>query len=347
MCDIYVDHENMAHTGVQYDLPAGHAISIGTMYNHKNSIPNNLNGLIVHEQSWKPTDFGADKRYYCKISNRLKTIFRNNIDFLFSKLYEIKTSRETIKRSIQHGHWTKLETIKNVSKILGLDESFVDKNVLYVKTKNSFPINNKEIKISPELARITGHILCDGGIHVVKDEGKYRIFYVNNEHALLNSFRKDINIIFGKVKIYSRNRDYQGDELWLPTTTGLILNKIIDIGTSIDKKIPEFIIKNQNYDIIRNFLQAVFDDEGYLYPEKYMICISLINLQLLSGIKYLVEKIGIKTNPIHIHKSKNRSTMFYFSITGEENILKFSSKVNFTHSIKSRKLHRLVNKYGD
>lgn len=347
MCGISFGHESVGGSGFLHDFTADNSVSIGTLHNRKNSVLNNQIGLIVDKQTWKLIDLVDDGRYYCTISKRLKTIFRSYLKVLLSNLSEIRTSRKTLKRSIQHGRWTKLETIKNISRILGLDRSFVNKNILYTKTKNSFPIRNKEINISPELARITGHILGDGGIHIIKDEGKYRVFYVNNEHTLLNSFCEDIKVIFGKVRIYSRDRDYRGNELWLPTTIGLILNKIINIGNSHDKKIPGFILNNQNHYIIKNFLQSIFDDEGYLYPQKHIIGISLVNPELLSEIKYLLEKVGIRTNPMHIHKSKNRSTMFYFNITGKENILKFHKKINFIHPVKKEKLYKLVDKYGD
>ncbi len=347
MCGAIIDHQRMNCTGTPNNPLGDHHISIGTPYNRKNSVLNKPYRLFVDEQTWKLTDLGTDHRFYCKISKNLRSLFIENTNILLSELSSIGVNKKTLFRYLNDDCWLNLRTVKIISQLLKIEGKFVDTNILSLKTRCSFPINNVEVKISPAFARIVGHILADGGIHIKDNEGKYRIFYVNNEGCLLTSFRNDVKSVFGNVKLYSRQRELQGDEIWLPTTVGLILSKILVIGKSKDKRIPDFILTSKDYTIIRNFLQAVFDDEGYLYPEKRMICISLVNEQLLSEIIYLLTKIGIDTNPMHIHRSRNRSKMFYFSITGKKNIINFYKLIGFIHPAKKKKLYELVNKYGD
>src|SRR3989344_5199792 len=111
------------------------------------------------------------------------------------------------------------------------------------------------------------------------------------------------------------------------------------------KRIPSFVYNIQNSKLLGSLLQALYDDEGYLYPQKNMILISQKSKILVNDIREVVKLVGIKPNPILIHKSKTRTTMHYFSITGRENIILFAKKIGFLHPEKKKKLEILINKY--
>lgn len=171
------------------------------------------------------------------------------------------------------------------------------------------------------------------------------MFYVNNEKILLDSFSNDCETMFD-IEPYRRIREERGDEIWLPTTIGRILHNIFDVSDCKIRRVPDFVFE-LGPKMIGTFLQALYDDEGYLYPDKNMIGISLSNKALLGDIKELLRILGIDTNPIRVHHSKTRSTMFYFNITSKNNILNFSKSVGFLHPKKNIKLESLVSKYGE
>jgi len=293
-------------------------------------------------------NIASKKRFYCMINDDLRLCIKRNLENMNEKrvLKKANISRQTLKRILyKNNYWLNIETLFTLSNIFKIKKQLIKKNILSIKTKNSKPIKNFEIKISNELCRLIGHLLSDGGIHIIEKEGKYRIFYVNNEKILLDSFTEDTKKIFGDIEIYFREREERGDEIWLPSTVGLILYNLFDFFDCKIRRVPNLIFKLKQENIC-NFLQAVFDDEGYLYPDKKMIVLSLVNKKLLSDIKKLLGIVGIKTNPIHIHDSKNRSKMFYFNLTNRTNIENFNKKIGFIHPKKCEKLDILISSYG-
>ena len=126
---------------------------------------------------------------------------------------------------------------------------------------------------------------------------------------------------------------------------GKIYGNIMEYNKHKIKRIPSFVYNTKNTDLISSLLQALYDDEGYLYPQKYMIVISQKQKDLVNDIREIVKKVGIKPNKILIHQPRNRTLMYYFSITGKENILLFNKKIDFLHPVKKEKLKILVKKY--
>ena len=288
------------------------------------------------------------ERFYCRINKDMtdKLVIKlKNIDKL-ELISKLKISKNTLNRIIhKKDYWINLDTLFGLCQSVSIPSSFAKKNILSMKTKDSTPIEKFQLYLTEEFCRVVGHVLADGGIHIIEREGKYRVFYVNNESILLDSFANDVKTIFGDIDIYKRIREKHGDEIWLPSTIGLILYNIFDMYKSGERRVPSFIL---NLDKIKvsAFLQAFFDDEGYLYPKKKIIGLSLKNKYLLNDIKELLKILGINSNPIHIHKSKERSEMYYFNITGYKNLFNFYNKVGFLHPEKKRKVNELISSYG-
>lgn len=287
------------------------------------------------------------KKYYALIGSELRKRLDNEIKnrLEFSKI--IGCSYKTVLRIVTFpDYWCNLGTLSKIARKLRINKKLVERNILKLKTKNSFPLEFKKIKFDHNLYAILGHLLGDGGIHVLKKENKYRAFYVNNEEILLNSFEDSIRKVFGDVKIYSRKRVSHGDEIWLPTSLGYIFYTLLNYKKNKNvKRVPGFIKKSTAKNI-SSFLQALYDDEGYVYPQKNMICISLANKSLLVDINKLVNNLKIKTNSIKIINPINRSQMYFFSITHRNNIINFGNKIGFKHPIKNKKLRLLISKYG-
>jgi len=286
--------------------------------------------------------------YYCQIHPSLQKTLRKkipNYTFISKKL---GVSITTVSRILNiNRYWINFKTLLNLSNFVQIDRQVVLSKIIQIKTKNSFPIDfNINNLITPSFFRIIGHILGDGGIHIIENEGKYRAFYTNNEKVLLNSFTDDVKKIFGKVKIYRRKREVQADEIWLPTTLGYLLYNLLGYKElNKEKRVPLFILNCKDKKLIGAFLQAFYDDDGYLYPQKNMILISQKRIELINEIRQIVRNIGIKPNQLLVHKSKNKTTMHYFSITHKDNIKLYNELIGFKHPLKKKKLNILINKY--
>lgn len=302
---------------------------------------------IPTKESMNILNFIKFENYYCQINTLFQKSLKEKISNYSEIARKIDVSRMTVFRiSNIRNYWINFRTLLNISKLFNIPKKEVYKNIRNIKTHNSFPIlfNIKNL-ISPAFFRIIGHILGDGGIHVIKNEGKYRAFYSNKRHELINSFGKDIIYLFGKIRIYKRMQKRQVKEIWLPTSLGYLFYEFMEYQKYGMKRIPSFVYKVQNSKLLGYLLQALYDDEGFIYPQKHMIVISQKSRILVNDIREVMKKLDIKPNPILIHKTNNRTTMYYFSITGKENILSFAKKIGFLHPVKKKKLEVLTEKY--
>ena len=288
------------------------------------------------------------ENYYALISKNFQSILSEKTINKNELIKKTNISRKTLYRiTKKENYWCNIQTLFHLINELKISEDELIKNIEKIKTKNSFPITTKKIKTnSKNFFRILAHILGDGGIHVIENEGKYRAFYVNNEQKLLDSFHNDIKKIFGELQIYYRERVGHGDEIWLPSTVGFTLYHLLKYKELNKKKrVPEFVFNTENKELLGAFLQAFYDDDGFIYPQKNMIVVAQKSRKLIEDIRKVVTKIGIKPNPILIHKSKKRTTMYYFSITHKNNFKIFNEFVGFKHPKKQEKLRVLMNKY--
>ena len=287
------------------------------------------------------------ENYYCQVKVPFQDLMKKKVNSCSKTAKTLGVSYMTLQRILTvRKYWMSFKTLLALSEVLEIERKEVFSNILYIKTKNSFPISfNVKNLTSPSFFRVLGHILGDGGIHVVKNEGKYRAFYVNNEEVLLNSFSLDIKNLFGEMRLYKRKRENHGDEIWLPTTIGFFFYKTLKYDKLPGKRVPTFILKSENGEFLSAFLQAIYDDEGTISVDKHEIVLSLGNEELLKEIRSLVDKIGIKCNKIYKIIPKNRSIMYRFSVTSKNNILDFAQKVGFLHPMKKERLKTLVKKY--
>lgn len=286
------------------------------------------------------------EHYYVLVGKEFRRLLESKIGSKKKLTNKLNISRKTLYRiRKREGYWCNVQTLLNLCKDVGISNRQLISNIQKIKTKNSFPIRFKNLRLTSSFARILGHILGDGGIHIIKNENKYRAFYVNNENRLLNSFRSCVKAVFGDVKIYFRRREEHGDEIWLPSTIGYLLYTLLEYDRFGEKRVPGIIRDSENKRVLSAFLQAIYDDEGFVYPKKKMIVIAQVKYDLLKDVRELVLRLGINANQILVHRSKERSTMYYFSITHRDNISKFKDMIGFLHPTKGEKLHALVKGY--
>ncbi len=289
------------------------------------------------------------KNYFVQINKEFQNLLDDKAKKNKEIIKKLNISRKTLYRiRKKENYWCNVKTLLDLIKELNIKKKELIKHTIKLKTKNSFSIAFNNFKLNTSLVRILGHVLGDGGIHIIEKEGKYRAFYTNKEDKLLKSFTEDIKKVFGDVKIYSRRRAHGGHEIWLPTTIGFLLNQFLNYEIlNKNKRVPNFIFNIKDKKLAGAFLQALYDDDGFIYPPKNMIVISQKNKDLIADIRKVVSITGIKPNQILIHKAKKRTTMYYFSITHKDNFRIFDEFIGFKHPKKKEKLKILIKKCED
>ncbi|MFW6311040.1 MAG: hypothetical protein ACOC1K_02270, partial [Nanoarchaeota archaeon] len=235
-----------------------------------NEIYNNFHNIVSDMNIIKCLISG---KYYGKITNELRIIINSRISNLSKISKELEISYQTLFRIMKkRDYWCNIKILISLGEILSIEKKYIIENIILIKTHNSFPFDFKIINLDlPDFYSIIGHILGDCGFHIVQKEGKYRPFYSNVEKNLLHSFTRSIKNVFGNVKIYKRERKDRASEVWLSSSIGLLLFEIMSYDEKHTKMIPSFIINNTDPNKIGAFLQAIYDDDGYLYPSKKMI----------------------------------------------------------------------------
>ncbi len=202
-----------------------------------------------------------------------------------------------------------LSKLKLISKYLVEDsrEEFsmenIEKKVLMYRMQAGNPINNPKfpIKESPQLTRLLFHLLGDGYAGKKGENAGYR----NTCKELLEEFKEDLKI-FGDVPLYEQEYSVK-----FPRILAKIIEDFycVDCGcynSNISRNILRISKENLCFGI-----RAFTDDEGCVYP--YIIRITSANLNLLSGIKDILDFLKIKNNEIKFQfNSKSKYGKVYY-----------------------------------
>src|SRR3989338_3974097 len=214
-------------------------------------------------------------------------------------------------------------------------------------------INSKNIKITQEFARLHAHICGDGYIektyskrsekslidHPRKNliHDRYYVRYVNKENILVNQFIKDVKSVFGRKVTKLRRFEYEVCGKW-------IYDIFYNPGAlkSYNWFIPSRIM-NSNKLVKKEWLKAIFDDEGYI--AKNQIELGIVNKKAINQIQKLLKNFKIKTKLYKPYIPKNPKHRIVYRISIQrENVLKYFKCIGFSHNQKRKKLLKLVNK---
>ena len=283
------------------------------------------------------------------------------------------------KRSIQLKKCLKMSELltKNVNNRFSIKN--IEKNIIYYKSKSQNGIiKNPKLPINFETkegAIVVAALLCDGGIN---SEGTP--LYNNAEECMRERVVNAFNLLFGKIKTDAK-KPQQNNAVIFPTVIGHILKNTLKIkfGKKVinDPKIPDLFFNTNKEEIIGAFLNQAFSDDGTAYITKCnnqgtvgfgtAVDVSKFNKKfrnkikneklirhapkLVSGCKFLLEKLGIKVNgPYFKYNYKRNNGIAYFwsiQIQGKENLEKFREKVNFSIPKKSKILNEIINNYKE
>ncbi len=206
--------------------------------------------------------------------------------------------------------------------------------------------DNKKIRI---LARVVAHYMGDGCV-----TNRYAAYFNKNE-TLLKNFEKDILSLFEGVHII-RGKCNSGTKLIQIQNKQIIkfLKELVSDYRSSALKFPRFI---NHKDLEREFLRAIYDDEGCVALRTFKKTNDIKrNITLSSNSKEFLEKIkeilkndfDITSNKLTLNK-RSRGVKEYInyvlSISGRSNFIKFKELIGFNHPDKINKLELMINSY--
>jgi len=199
------------------------------------------------------------------------------------------------------------------------------------------------------LVRIVAHLMGDGCV-----TKKYFAYY-NKNQLLIDNFEKDVLNVFPKVHV-TKGKVNSGTHFRMITNKSIIefLKSILPDYRSHTLSIPSMI---NNRDLKKEFLRALYDDEGCVGLRAFKKTNEIKrNLTLSSNSRRLIEEIklmlcnnfGIVSNKIQTcvkNRDEKIFTNYVLSITGKSNFEKFREKIGFVHPEKSEKLTRMIYSY--
>ena len=156
-------------------------------------------------------------------------------------------------------------------------------------------IPTKEFSIlSPQKARIIGHCIGDGAVY--KTNTDYVIKYEVKDFFLIKQFYYDIIEVYGLEPHLVMNRSGKTGNLLISVRlrSKIIYHDLLKYVTSFysDKWRLRLRVLNAPKPIKKEFLRALYDDEGTIIKDKYVRLYS-INLNGLKQIGIIISEFGI------------------------------------------------------
>lgn len=202
------------------------------------------------------------------------------------------------------------------------------------KLKSGFEV------LGPEKARLIAHLIGDGCVYKCRTD--YNIKYDIIDEELLNQFISDFNEVYG-IKIPVRMKKSGKTDKMLPYLRVRSKLAFDDLKKYCDYLSRTWSVPNQifaaSYKIKKEFLMALYDDEGSVIPYGKSVIIRLysINLSGLKQVRKLLDEFGIKTK---IQEGFGLKRNVYSLTTKEIN--SFYEKLGFYCVRKQKKLEKGV-----
>lgn len=215
----------------------------------------------------------------------------------------------------------------------------------------------KNIKITPEFARIHAHICGDGYIFKVKTNrskkelrqhprrntirNRFDVRYCNENKILLKQFIEDFKIAFNRTAVFIPNKnEVDVQAKWLYD-----IFKFFGAGKSNEWFIPNKIMLASKK-VKTEWIKAFFDDEAHVSKTYKRIVLNIVNKKGLKQIQKLLKEFNIKSTlngPYNYKKYYSYHLSIY-----RDSIKKYSNLMGFYHPKKRKDLLELLNlKNGD
>lgn len=222
-----------------------------------------------------------------------------------------------------------------------VDEKDNSVTLKYGKGRNTIKISVPFI-LDEDIARLAG-LMPDGSLikdlrriyfHQTKDLSKIYLF----RDLLIRKFSPD-----NKIFVRRNRKDYQTYTNSL--TLARFFYHILRIPKSNEQmKVPEWLFDSP--ESVKNaYLREAFDMEGTILKKLSEIRFITKDYKFATGIKRLLESVGINS---HVKKrigGTNRTLQYRVSIYRKENFEKFK-KIGFGLSFHKERFEKVLNKYG-
>ncbi len=204
--------------------------------------------------------------------------------------------------------------------------------------------------VSSRFARCLAKLMGDGNV------GDKYVRYNNTCDTLIDEFKTDITLLFGKVR-FSEGIGNSGTKYVVVSRKYIveIFKKYHPDYKSENIFVPVCIFDGKK-GIKKAFLRSFYDDEGcvglrvYEKTKEWKRNISLASnsFQMLYDVKkLLLEFFSIGSNRIiENHKGSKKDNSYLLSITGKENIKRFEKEIGFNHPAKKEKIRLMIQSYN-
>lgn len=236
---------------------------------------------------------------------------------------------------------------KIYSECLGTSEmdvmKVVEKNIASYSAHSGTRVFNPilPIKQEPRVFRIIGHMIGDG-TWAYGNGPKF----INTSPELRTCLIRDLKKIFGGVEIKEVFYTNRTPIVTFPSAIIYVLNHVYGTKFSGIVGLPQFVSELTKEEKAY-FLQALYDDEGYVHDSNVQICSR--DKGLLLGLKeILLKDFNIETSPLSRYLDYKKadgsiSRVFYFNIYSKS-LENFSKHIGFQHPKKAEGLDWLLRK---
>tara|TARA_Y100000310_G_C20640448_1_gene793608 strand:+ start:719 stop:1345 length:627 start_codon:yes stop_codon:yes gene_type:complete len=197
-------------------------------------------------------------------------------------------------------------------------------------------------KITKSKARLVAHLIGDGCVY--NHKGDYNIKYEVVDKELLDLFFKDLLEVYGLIPFRGFTPSGKTQKLipYVRLRSRRAYDDLMRFATyfSSDWKIKNTIMNSPLY-IKREFLRAIFDDEGSVIPEGKKAIIRLYSINY-KGLKQ-VEKLLNEFEIMCIMRKGFGEKRNVFALTLKD-ICKFRKHIGFKLLRKNRRLDSFLNK---
>ncbi len=173
-------------------------------------------------------------------------------------------------------------SVKNLKKLmvfLKIECDFLNEKIKEIRKGKICSIKNPKFPIdlhNPRMGYLLGHLMSDGCLYYDKSrKNLIRTKYCGDEQELIDKFLDDLRAIFGEIYF---NREFERNCIQIKVGTGVVGEIFKRAGATVGKKyklnkgIP-WIIHKSTKEAKKNYLSAIFDDEGSVgnNPSPYLI----------------------------------------------------------------------------
>ncbi|MEK6933057.1 MAG: hypothetical protein AABW56_04675 [Nanoarchaeota archaeon] len=190
-----------------------------------------------------------------------------------------------------------LGKLKQLLDYLSINYNFINNKILEIRRGNKYSIKNPKLPIylkNEEVGSLLGHMTSDGFLSYDKSRKDFiRTTYCSPDEELINEFVGDIKDVFGEVHF---NESIVRNCKTIKFGDSIVGKGLRYAGAPVGKKyklnrgIPWII--NLNYKLKKNYLSAIFDDEGSVgeLHKPYIILSRSIHINLTKEEENLVAR---------------------------------------------------------